>query len=257
MEAARHAGRSGTSGPAGDDDEPDVEAAVPGAAAADEPGGGAWTARLRRMVNSFLFGDGQAGGHDSVDNEDEDGAAAAVRGAAMSTSAQPSYLKRSRTYRRHEGNNNFLLRGHCDTIQGPGTRGIAITFLLIAAPSGVALGLVGNRLIDVSPAFEVVLAIWTAVTLTFFALTAVTCVAAAGPPPPVPRDTGGTRAPRRGRRSTTTSRSADPCCARAPVSARDVAHTRDPSSDPGIIPRHSAPEVLSSDGTPLRIPRTK
>lgn len=28
-------------------------------------------------------------------------------------------------------------------------------------------------------------------------------------------------------------------------------------SDPGIIPRHSAPEVLSSDGTPLRIPRTK
>lgn len=41
------------------------------------------------------------------------------------------------------------------------------------------------------------------------------------------------------------------------MSARDVAHTRDPSSDPGIIPRHSAPEVLSSDGTPLRIPRTK
>ena len=160
-------------------DVPDVEAA----AGVGEKGAqaheinGVWQ-RLRQWMNVLLFGEGQAGGIWGVDVAEDggNGGHGASPREPMEMATQPSYLKRSRTYTRHKGNNNFFFRGHCDTIQGPGTRGIVITFLLIAVPSGVALGLVGNRLIDVSPAFEIILAIWTAVTLSCFALTAVTYV---------------------------------------------------------------------------------
>ena len=119
-------------------------------------------------------GDGEeTDAKDDDDFDEEQGGGGSVTGGKYGV---VKYLKRQRTYKEHKGNNHFLFCGFWNTILGPGLRGICITAALIALPSGVALGLVGARLVDISAAFVAVLAVWTVITLGCFALTAITYV---------------------------------------------------------------------------------